>query len=153
MSNTVAVPKDFLLRSLELGVILPSQFCEYMKGQPALQPEKRLMLAVMEDALKTFHSCLPGVTRRQRRLLKEVEEWFASAEAVWLFSFENVCAVLNLDVDYLRRGLARWKARQRAQQSDVTSTSLSSFRRGSGRRHTLSARQSSCSRQRRRGAA
>ena len=30
----------------------------------------------------------------------------------WPFSFENVCGILKLDPDYLRRGLFRWCERQ-----------------------------------------
>jgi hypothetical protein len=92
------------------------------------------MLAVMENAIATFHKCLPGVTRRQRRLLKEVEEWFASTEVGWPFSFQNICAALDLNADYLRLGLSRWKAHQLAQQRPSTLSISSSFRRVNGRR-------------------
>lgn len=153
MTTTAAVPRNFLLQSFEVGILLPSQFFEYMKSDPFAQPEKRLMLAVVDDAIKTFHRCLPGATRRQRRLLREVEEWFASPEVVWPFSFQNICAVLNLDADYLRSGLAHWKARRRAQPSGSTPPPSPSLRRATGRRHTLSAQERPRSRLRRRRAA
>jgi hypothetical protein len=132
--------KDFASSILESDIMQPCQFFERIKTQPSTQPEKRLMLAVMQDAVATLHKCLPGVTRRQRRLLKEVEEWFASADTAWPFSFQNICAALDLDADYLRLGLDRWKARQLAQQNKQSSASVRSpFRRINGRRHTLSA--------------
>ncbi len=139
MLDTDIIAEDSSSLVLESDVILPSQFFERIKTQPSVQPEKRLMLAVMEDAVATFHKSLPGGTRRQRRLLKEVEQWFASADVTWPFSFQNICAALNLDADYLRLGLDRWKAQQLAQQGESTSTTHSPFRRINGRRHTLSA--------------
>ena len=139
------------LESLEPEVILPSQFFEQIKGEPSAQPEKRLMLAVVEDAFATFQECLPGLTYRQRRLFKEVEEWFASTDETWPFSFQNICAALNLDADYLRLGLRRWKARQPAQQQRPAP--ITPARQVNDRRHTLSARARSCSQPPRRKAA
>jgi hypothetical protein len=75
-------------------------------------PEKRLMLAVLEDAIATFKKCSSRESRRKRRLLGEVEEWVASADVKWPFSFQNICAALNIDADYLLWGLAQWKAHQ-----------------------------------------
>jgi hypothetical protein len=153
MLDAVAMAEDFPLQGLKPDVILPSQFFERIKSKPSVQPEKRLMLAVMEDAIVTFQKCLPGTTRRQRRLLKEVEDWFASAEAGWPFSFQNICAALDLNADYLRLGLGRWKARQLAQRQGSTAISHSPFRRVNGRHHTLSAYGRSGSRQSKRKAA
>ena len=136
---------------LEPEVVLPSQF--YGKGglDASLQPEKRLMLAVVEDAFATFQECLPGLTYRQRRLFKEVEEWFASTDETWPFSFQNICAALNLDADYLRLGLRRWQARQLAQQQ--WPAPITPARQVNDRRPTLSARERSCSQPPRRKAA
>jgi hypothetical protein len=38
-----------------------------------------------------------------------VERWVANAAMDWPFSFENVCATLGLDADYVRAGLRRVK--------------------------------------------
>jgi len=153
MLDPVAITEDFPSPIFESDVILPSQFFERLRSDPSSQPEKRLMLAVMEDALATFQKCLPGQTRRQRRLLKEVEEWFASGEAGWPFSFQNICAVLDLNADHLRSGLEQWKTRQLAQRQGPTPILHSPFRRVNGRRHNLSAHERSCSQQPKRKAA
>lgn len=137
MLDTEVIAEDFSSLLLESEVILPCQFFERIRSEFSAQPEKRLMLAVVEDAIATFQKCLPGATHRQRRLLREVEEWFASADAGWPFSFQNICTALGLNADYLRSGLGRWKARQLARwRSGLTSPSP--FRRFNGRRHTLS---------------
>ena len=101
-----------LLDLLAAELILPAQLPE-ARAEHA-QAERRLMLAVLAEAVTEFFKTLPGLTRRQRRLLGEVEAWFAARDPRWPFSFENICGALSLDPDYLRAGLSRWKARVRA---------------------------------------
>src|SRR5881296_656519 len=48
---------------------------------------------------------------RGQALFREAEEWIGDPDRTWLFSFENICDVLGLDADYLRRGLRAWKER------------------------------------------
>ena len=104
MNNTV---EDRGMATLEADLIVPSQFFDRIKAERSSQPEKRLMLAVMEDAIATFQKSASGLTRRQRRLLKETEEWIGSADNSWPFSFENICAALDIEADYLRDGISR----------------------------------------------
>ena len=126
--------------TLEADLIVPSQFFDRIKVENSAQPEKRLMLAVMEDAISTFQKSVRGLTRRQRRLLRETEEWVGSADNHWPFSFENICAALDIEPAYLRRGLNDWKGTLLAQYEQTSATGpLSPFRRVSGRRHALSA--------------
>jgi len=121
-------------------LIVPSQFFDRIRPERSAQPEKRLMLAVMEDAIATFQRSIYGSTRRQRRLLKETEEWMGSADTAWPFSFENICAALEIEADYLRTGLRRWKVSRLAQcQEQERPIFHSPFRRMNGRRHALSA--------------
>ena len=147
MLDTITTAEDSSANVSEFDIILPCQFFGQIKTDPAAQPEKRLMLAIVEDAIATFYKCLPSVTQRQRQLLKEVEEWFASADTAWPFSFQNICAALDLNVDYVRSGLDRVRARQLTPQKGLTLSNGSSFRRINGRPHTLSAYEGSCSRQ------
>src|SRR6516225_1049600 len=76
------------------------------------RPEKGLMLAVLEEAVATYQHHLRADTRRGQRLFREAEEWFRSADTSWAFAFESVCAVLGLDADYVRCGLASLKQRR-----------------------------------------
>jgi hypothetical protein len=125
---------------LEADIIVPSQFFDRIRAERSSQPEKRLMLAVMEDAITTFQKSVQGATRRQRRLLKETEEWIGSTDTSWPFSFENICVALDIESEYMRSGLRRWKGSLLAQRSQPeTGVGHSPFRRISGRRHTLSA--------------
>jgi hypothetical protein len=139
MINTV-VGEEHTFGTLESDLMVPSQFFDRIKVEHSAQPEKRLMLAVMEDAISTFQKSVRGLTRRQRRLLRETEEWMSEADNHWPFSFENICTALDIEPAYLRRGLKDWKGTLLAQYERTSAMGpLSPFRRVSGRRHALSA--------------
>ena len=138
MADTVSV-EERSLSELESDILVPSQFFDKRHAEGSAQPEKRLMLAVMEDAISTFQKSVPEANRRQRRLLRETEEWIRSTDASWPFSFENICAALDIEANYLRNGLSEWKATHLAHyKKNAEHVFHSPFRRVSGRRHTLS---------------
>lgn len=152
LREVMAMPKNQLAEEssfsgLEADLMVPSQFFDRIKPECSSQPEKRLMLAVMEDAIATFQKSVYGATRRQRRLLRETEEWIDSADTRWPFSFENICAALDIESTYLRTGLKHWKVtRLTRHQESERPISHSPFRRVNGRRHALSTRHISFSR-------
>ena len=125
---------------LEPEVVLPSQF--YGKGgiDASLQPEKRLMLAVLEDAVGTFQKYVWARDRAGQRLLAEVEEWFESNDIEWPYSFVNICNALSLDVDFMRGGLRRWKQQQLDARVDGVKVVRFPFRRVNGSRHAITGR-------------
>lgn len=65
--------------------------------------ERRLMLAVLEDALRTV---LDGrVGRSSDVWVKSELGWFMSTDRSHPFAFEVICDVLDLDASWLRRRL------------------------------------------------
>ena len=56
---------------LEPETVLPSQFFDRVHIDASLQPEKRLMLAVLEDGVGTFQKHAGATGRRARRLFAE----------------------------------------------------------------------------------
>ncbi len=70
-----------------------------------LQPEKRLMLAVLEDAVTLCRRPMAGRGRHDRQLLVEVQDWVASDDDSWAFSFVRVCHHLSLDPQAIRKAL------------------------------------------------
>jgi hypothetical protein len=72
------------------------------------QPECHLLWAVLENAVETYMKNASATGRRGKRLFREAEEWIMQDDPTWLCSFVNICHVLGLDPDYLRRGLRRW---------------------------------------------
>src|SRR5262245_34026272 len=89
--------------------ILPVQFLGAALGGARLQPEKRLQNAVLADAILTFRRCLAVARPRARRLLGEVDDWFASNDTDGPFTFVTICDSLGLDPAYIRRGLVAWR--------------------------------------------
>jgi hypothetical protein len=91
--------------------ILPVQLGDRLFGTAKVQPEKRLQLAALQDAILTFHRCIGVDSRQSRRLFAEVDAWFASDDAEGPFTFVTICDTLNFDPGYIRRGLDRWRTR------------------------------------------
>ena len=90
--------------------ILPAQLHDRPFGGARIQPEKRLQVAVLADAVLTFHRWAGNEGARARRLFAEVETWFASDEADGPFTFMAICDSLKFDPIYIRRGLRDWRA-------------------------------------------
>ncbi len=125
---------------LEPETILPSQFFERVQIDASLQPEKRLMLAVLEDAVGTFQKCAGATGRRARRLFAEAEEWFASDDAEWPYAFANICQALGLEPLYVRKGLRRWYDQHRGLPEAGGKIVRFPFRRVNGSRHSITGR-------------
>jgi hypothetical protein len=88
-------------------VVLPEQFHADSDGTYKMRGVVALMCAVLEEAVHCWRRQSTKSGRRAQRLTREAEEWFFSDDAGWLFSFVNICAALNLDSDYIRRGLTQ----------------------------------------------
>jgi len=101
---------------LEPEVVLPSQYFGGAIVDASLQPEKRLMLAVLEDAIHCYQDNLFSQRGKNKRLFDETEEWITTRGRDWFFSFHNVCESLGFNPEYVRRGLLRWKEINRRKQ-------------------------------------
>jgi hypothetical protein len=97
---------ESLLRAADHS-ILPCELGDRLFGAARRQPEKRLQLAVLQDAIRTFHRSVGGA----RNLFAEVDAWFASDDSSGAFTFVTICDTLDFDPAYIRRGLERWRAR------------------------------------------
>ena len=91
--------------------------------------ERRLLLAVLEDAIRTYERYAFANDRRGVDQLSHVEAWFASEDSDWTFSFVAICDVLGLDVSYLRRGLRRLRHRGEGSRLTGEPTQVVDFRR------------------------
>ncbi|MCS6924290.1 MAG: MerR family transcriptional regulator [Candidatus Binatia bacterium] len=69
--------------------------------------ERRLLLAVLQNAVDELLRYRDARTTRGRRLFRETRDWFWSREHTYLCAFETICAYLHLDADYVRQGLER----------------------------------------------
>lgn len=101
--------EEAALSLFQPDTLLPAQYIGTMKRKDHLEPEKRLMLAVLEDAVWCFQRCLLARDKRRKNLFSEAEEWVLQENGDWLFSFESICEVLGLNPKYVCEGLMRWK--------------------------------------------
>jgi hypothetical protein len=93
----------------DLDTILPDQYYATFKRGHYGDPEKRLMVAILEDAVSCLSKDFHTSTRQQRKSCAEADNWInAEGEDDWIFSFTSVCESLGFDPGYLRRGLTHW---------------------------------------------
>jgi len=104
------IDQDQLSPLIEPEVILPEQFFSGPRRGQELG-EHRLMAAILDDAVLTY--CVPQVARARGggRAEREARAWIESTDRSWVFSFERICEALDLDAEYIRRGVQTWKQR------------------------------------------
>lgn len=83
--------------------------------------ERRLMAAILEDALGCYRAHLNTANVRRRKLFRDAERWIL-ADDYWLFSFRNVCDVLGMDPEAVRGELRRWRRRHFLDLADLPRT-------------------------------
>jgi hypothetical protein len=78
---------------------LPEQYFDRLSARNTETPEKRLMFAILVDAVIQLQ-------RRNTAGAAEAERWVrGEGEEEPLFSFRDVCTALQIEPDYLSRGL------------------------------------------------
>jgi hypothetical protein len=90
-------------------VLTPDQFFTSRRDDCAVRPLKRLMLAVLEDAIVTFQKNATDRGKIGRAMFNEVEQWMCDGSCEGLFSFETVCDTLAINPACLRNELIRWR--------------------------------------------
>ena len=94
-------------KRLEVDALVPSQFFETLGRHASTKTgESRLLFAVLQDAVDCFQkNALSG-----DRHFEEAEKWIMSTNSDAALSFEYVCSALDLNPQYVRQGLQRWRA-------------------------------------------
>ena len=92
--------------------------------------ERRLMLAVLEDAIRTLLLARRTAIPR-KRLLRDLE-WVESTSQTEPFAFETICDVLGIDPGYLRGRLATGAFGRRGARTRVARARRFAGRRGRG---------------------
>ena len=98
----------------QVDTLAATQYHDTYRRKIPQQPEIRLILAVLQDAVNCFQDNIFAVNKKRIQLFKEAEDWFVSDDASWIFSFVSICSLLQLDPGYFRQGLNLWAAKQRA---------------------------------------
>jgi hypothetical protein len=92
-------------------MLLSAQYFENLRRRTHFEPEKRLMLALLEDAINCYQDNWISRSGKKKRLFEDTEQWVLRTDGDWIFSFDNVCDALGLNPEYVRQGLLRWKER------------------------------------------
>jgi hypothetical protein len=82
-------------------------------SRTARAPSRRLMLAVLAEAIATFRRTAALATRADERTFAEAARWFASDDTTEPFGFLSICTALGIDARYLREGLKSIRNRAR----------------------------------------
>lgn len=83
---------------------LSSQYWETFARKRDLEPEKRLLLAILDNGIRAYRQHMLTNSRR----FFEAERWLFSDSEAGPFSFEYICDVLGLSAAWLRETLRRW---------------------------------------------
>ena len=72
------------------------------------EPERNLMLAVLEDAIGCFLNYRDGDRNARNRLLyADARDWINSRSRYSIFAFRNLCEIVGINPDALKRQLHR----------------------------------------------
>jgi len=133
------IPEPFRIE-LEPEIIVPAQFFAGFRHDASVRPEKRLMLAVLEEAVADFQKHVVTTSREGQRIFRELEEWFVSEDRDWPCSFANICDSLGIETSWLRTGLARWRDTQRGRHARGEAVVRMQIRRVAGYRSKATGR-------------
>ena len=102
----------------EPDALLPAQFYAAFRGGTAVRGEKKLMLAVLQDALDCYQKYAFAKDGPGQQLFADADTWMCCADQDWYFSYENICETLDINAEFLRRGVQQWRSRtaRRAQR-------------------------------------
>ena len=101
----------------EPDVLLAEQFTAARRRRMMVSSEKRLMLAVLGNALEYYQKYALATDHAGRKLFEEAAEWIECTSNEDVFSFENITEMLDINPAYLRRGLVAWQKRLLEAQS------------------------------------
>src|SRR5262245_61637520 len=105
---------DRVASLFEPDTLVAVQYFGNLRRKTLLEPEKRLMLAILEDAINCYQDNLLSQRSRASRLFTEAEEWILNKGGDWIFSFRNICETLGFNPEYVRQGLLSWKEKKTA---------------------------------------
>jgi hypothetical protein len=98
----------------EPDTLVSAQYFGNLRRKTILEPEKRLLMAILEDAVNCFQDNVLAESSKAKKLFDEAEEWVLAESGDGIFSFPIVCEHLGINPDYVRRGLLRWKEKKLA---------------------------------------
>jgi hypothetical protein len=99
--------EDKVSSLFHMDPVLPAEYQETFRRKTHLEPEKTLMLAVLEDAIACFQKYARARHSKSKQMFREAEEWILEKDNKYFFSFEQICASLGFEPGYVRHGLLK----------------------------------------------
>ena len=89
-------------KTTDAGLLMPAQYADLVRRNNALEGELKLLMAVLEDAIRCYLRNVDAQQGQRRRDFLEVKNWFegrqsAVAGPAGIFGFENLCEALGLE--------------------------------------------------------
>jgi hypothetical protein len=97
--------KENILMMLGADASVQQQYLDTVRRSEHLEPEKALLVALLEDAIHTYRKYRATRDRVGKERFREAKDWIMGRGNDWIFSFNNVCELLGLNPDYVRRGV------------------------------------------------
>lgn len=80
---------------------------------PSASPYQRLLLAILEDAIRCYQRNFAVGIGPRRILFRETEEWLFDSDGTAFLSCPMICESLGINLPQLRRFLREWHRRMR----------------------------------------
>jgi hypothetical protein len=113
------IVSERLLQIMSSDAATSEQYRDTFRRSELLEPEKALLIALLDDAIHDYRKYSRANDHAGQGRFRRAFEWIMADDDEWIFSFVNVCELLNLDPEYVRRGLREAKdslAQQRRQR-------------------------------------
>ena len=97
------------------GSIIPSQYNDLVRRRLAgFEGERRLLWAVLQDAIDNYLANMRCATTKQRDEFEEVCGWFRPPQDQPgnLFSFKTICDLLEIDARLMLKGIESIRERK-----------------------------------------
>jgi len=102
--------EEFSTTSLLPEILTPEQYY----AAPVTSPCHRLLVAILEDAIRSFKANLGAANMRRRVLFTEAKQWLFDSDGTAFLSCPIVCESLGIDPVLLRRHLREWQVKMAA---------------------------------------
>src|ERR1700689_5274165 len=112
MEASTYIAHDDMPKIFPAGGILPIQYGESRRRKLPSEGERKLLFAVLEDAIRCYLQHRDGdAAARGREEFVEAAEWLSSDEGEGPFAYVSVCEALGIDADCLRAGISNHTGR------------------------------------------
>ena len=89
------------------AMIVPAQFFDGAPARHVPGGVRRLMVAILEDAIDVYLKHRGAILRDKRTLYLRARRWFASNDRSYVFSFLRITEALGVDPSLVRKALVQ----------------------------------------------